>query len=457
MGNLTYEDFKSRLRMQDLLQDIGYVQNRRDGLRYPSFVKLDEEGRRIRGTKFIVTQQGNCCFQPPEQKSYNIISFIKEHPEMFQDYTAGMNLDLLVNKVCNRLLNTTYEQRERTILEPEHELEPFKLEKYQIHRFVASDKDSQKAFYPYFKHRGINLSTQYAFKDYFLLASKESTSNKGVYFKNLSFPIVVPGEEHNIVGFEERGRMRKDGEKPYKGKAAGSNGSEGLWIASPGHTQLKDATRVYLFESAYDAMAYYQLKHKDNSDLRNAVFVSTGGNVTVKQISGIIKNAPSATFHLCFDNDPAGQQFTQHFEFLGRQLKSYNDDAVIFNNTPGHIEVDEEKYEAFSKLPEEVRNQYYKAFNLSETYATAYLSPEDKEDVKNEANKDYNEFLSMVDRLLLKIEREVPIGEHKDWNDELLAELENEKLTKKAVGTDIDGDGSVEIEESNEEKHRYHR
>ena len=58
MANLTYEDYKQRITMQQLLIDAGYVQNKRDGLRYPSFVMLDNEGRRIRGNKFIVTQNG---------------------------------------------------------------------------------------------------------------------------------------------------------------------------------------------------------------------------------------------------------------------------------------------------------------------------------------------------------------------------------------------------------------
>ena len=115
MANLTYEDYKQRITMQQLLIDAGYVQNKRDGLRYPSFVMLDNEGRRIRGNKFIVTQNGNCCFQPPEQKSYNIISFIKEHPNLFSDYSPGMNLDHLVNKVCSRLLNTPYEENIKDI------------------------------------------------------------------------------------------------------------------------------------------------------------------------------------------------------------------------------------------------------------------------------------------------------------------------------------------------------
>lgn len=463
MSNLTYEDYKNRLSMQDLLQDIGYVQNRRDGLRYPSFVRLDQEGRRIRGDKFIVTQQGKCCFQPPEQKSYNIISFIKEHPERFADYTAGMNLDLLVNKVCSRLLNTTYEQKEQKVLEPERPLEPFTLEKYELSHFTADDRESQKPFYPYFKHRGIDLSTQYAFRDYFMLASKESATKPGTFYKNLSFPIVIPGQEETVVGFEERGSMRRNGEAPYKGKALGSNGSEGLWIASPAHTPLKDATKVLLFESAYDAMAYYQLKHKEDANLRRAVFVSTGGNPTTKQMSGIIKHSPAANYHLCFDNDSAGEQFTQNFEFLLKSLKPHHDAALAFKQTKGHIEIDDDKSAAFDKLPDPVRELYYKAYRIDEDLQSAYLCPEDKEQRQQERKAAYREFFRSVDGLMANYERELPSDGYKDWNEQLLGERES----KRAVGTDIDGDGAVEVEESNEEKkdeeqkaeekHRYHR
>ena len=78
MAKLTYDDFKQRLSIQDVLVDAGYTLNRRDGLRYPSYVRLDSDGRRIRGDKFIVTANGQCCFQPPTQRNYNVIGFIKE-------------------------------------------------------------------------------------------------------------------------------------------------------------------------------------------------------------------------------------------------------------------------------------------------------------------------------------------------------------------------------------------
>lgn len=68
------------------------------------------------------------------------------------------------------------------------------------------------------------------------------------------------------------------------------------------------------FESAYDAMAYYQLNAQHDSSLNKAVFVSTGGNPTVMQFRGVINEASKATHHLCFDNDLAGNQFVENFK-----------------------------------------------------------------------------------------------------------------------------------------------
>ena len=162
-GELTYDDFLRRLDIQDVLIDAGYCQNRRDGLRYPSYVRIGSDGRRIRGDKFIVTQQGRCCFQPPHQKVYNIISFIKEHPQLFAEYSAGMAPDRLVNLVCNRLLNHPIENREARIIRPARDIRPFDIGNYDLHRFDPQDRATQKKFYPYFKSRGIDLYTQYAF------------------------------------------------------------------------------------------------------------------------------------------------------------------------------------------------------------------------------------------------------------------------------------------------------
>ena len=347
MAELTYDDFKNKLSIQDVLIDAGYTLNRRDGLRYPSYVRLDSEGRRIRGDKFIVTANGLCCFQPPTRKNYNVISFIKEHPEMFSDYMAGMDKDRLVNLVCNRLLNNPIEEREKKIINPQRDLPPFKIDDYKLHRFDGNDRETQKPFYPYFQPRGINLSTQYAFHHHFVLA--ERTVGDQTY-KNLSFPMTIPGStDGKIVGLEERGRRKQDGTS-YKGMARGSNASEGLWIASPMGTKLQDAKRVFIFESAYDAMAFYQmlagkdsnLTTQEKKELVGGVYASTGGNPSAKQFEGLLRTAKDATFHMGFDMDDAGMKFADMFRDLAEKANVPSNRVVREETNDGYKDFNEE-------------------------------------------------------------------------------------------------------------------
>ena len=347
MAELTYDDFKNKLSIQDVLIDAGYTLNRRDGLRYPSYVRLDSEGRRIRGDKFIVTANGLCCFQPPTRKNYNVISFIKEHSEMFSDYTAGMDKDRLVNLVCNRLLNNPIEEREKKIINPQRDLPPFKIDDYKLHRFDGNDRETQKPFYPYFQPRGINLSTQYAFHHHFVLA--ERTVGDQTY-KNLSFPMTIPGStDGKIVGLEERGRRKQDGTS-YKGMARGSNASKGLWIASPMGTKLQDAKRVFIFESAYDAMAFYQmlagkdsnLTTQEKKELIGGVYASTGGNPSAKQFEGLLKIAKEATFHMGFDMDDAGMKFADMFRDLAEKANVPSNRVIREETNDGYKDFNEE-------------------------------------------------------------------------------------------------------------------
>lgn len=130
-------------------------------------------------------------------------------------------------------------------------------------------------------------------------------------YTNLAFPLTVPKDTGQVVGLEEQGRPRMDGSGSYKGKAEGSNSSQGLWIASPAKTTLTEAKHIYWFESAYDAMAYYQLHQANDKDLRKAVFISTGGNPTVEQMRGVLTLSLPAKQHICFDTDLAGIEFAR--------------------------------------------------------------------------------------------------------------------------------------------------
>lgn len=321
MSELTYEDFKQRISIQELLLDAGYRLNRRDGLRYPSYVRLDSENRRIRGDKYIVTGNGMCCFRPPERKNYNVISFIKEHPELFNEYTPGMSKDRLVNLVCHRLLNQPVEDKESKIASSIAVETTFDIDRYELTHFDQHDWNSQKRFYGYFRNRGIALDTQRAFAEHILLAS--ITRENGKRYTHLAFPMRIPGKEE-IVGFEERSRPDINGKSAYKGKAAGSNSSEGLWIANLSGLPIAVAKDIYWFESGYDAMSYYQL-YSDKHRLDKAIFLSTGGTPGERQFEGMLALTPEANHHLCFDRDRAGLMYAINFALQrdGRKFSNY--------------------------------------------------------------------------------------------------------------------------------------
>lgn len=441
-GNeLTYDDFLRRLTIQDVLIDAGYRLNRRDGLRYPSYVRTDSDGRRVRGDKFIVTANGQCCFQPPQQKLYNIISFIKEHPQFFAEYRAGISGDRLVNLVCNRLLNQPIPERETRIIQPRRDIRPFNIDDYDIHKFNPQDKETQKKFYFFFKHRGIDLYTQYAFHRDFCLATRKRPD--GSSYTNLAFPLRLPKEPEKVVGFEERGRARMDGSGSYKGKAEGSNSSEGLWIGSPAGTALGDATHIYWFESGYDAMSYYQLHQKENKDLRKAVFVSTGGTPTVEQMRGVISRTRSAQQHICFDTDAAGREFADNLKkeihrIVKSGIESTPERKAYLETIPAGGGIDGGNADL---LPDALRSCYgkYEAAweEVMSMRSSGLCHPDDIKEQESLMNRQYRDFrnglrdfLGLDERSDTRFVREEPKAPCKDWNDELLAGIRQETSTR---------------------------
>lgn len=440
-GELTYDDFLQRLNIQDVLIDAGYHLNRRDGLRYPSYVRLDSEGRRIRGDKFIVTQQGKCCFQAQQQKVYNIISFIKEHPQLFAEYRPGISADRLVNLVCNRLLNHPIEERETRIIQPKRDVKPFDMEEYDLHKFNPQDRETQKKFYPYFKHRGIDLYTQYAFHRDFCLATKHRED--GLKYTNLAFPLTLPKDTEQVVGLEERGRPRMDGTGSYKGKAEGSNSSKGLWIASPAKTPLAAAKHIYWFESAYDAMAYYQLHQKENKDLRKAVFVSTGGTPTEKQMRGLLSLTLPARQHICFDTDLAGIEFTKNlqkemYRAIRSTVEMTPERKPYLDSVPDGENLDSGEIELLPKSLLPSYGKYEAAWEEAMSMRSSGLChPDDIRDQVNIMNKHYREFREGLREFLgldkandIHFVREEPTYPNKDWNEQLLVERKQEEAVE---------------------------
>lgn len=258
-------------------------------------------------------------------------------------------------------------------------------------------------------------------------------------------------------------------------------------MASPKDMELKDAKDVYVFESAYDAMAFYQLRMKKDSgldykarqELKSAVFISTGGNPSYGQIQGVVKAAPGATFHLGFDNDLAGKQFVFNFESIVQKMNPLHPESVAsdmkgfietfkegITSTKELLDIDDDRY---VELPEGLQKLYL-AYDTARNEAWEYhyspfLCKEDKQEAADRMNKAYQEFKQALFQKLhvqdgqdlnpIGIVRELPSEGYKDFNDELL-EKKQYSMTD-VVETAFDENGvslTEEREEENEETKR---
>jgi hypothetical protein len=490
--DLDYQYYIDHINIQEALNYAGYRLNRRDGTRWPSYVRVDDHGQRVRGDKFLVSpsSNGKTCFQPGTQKSYNIISFIKGFPQLFPESLNSKTPADLVNNVCQAILNIPQEQRNQRFINTSRNAKPYDIRDYEIRRLDTENFKSYKVFFPYFKDRGIDITTQKAFAGHFVLAKKKTQNQENKGYWNLSFPLVVPGRE-GIVGMEERGKGCLDGKSGYKGKAEGSNGSEGLWVARPGnvpgntagHVPLKDARHVYWFESAYDAMAYYQLKAGRDRNLGNAVFVSTGGNVTVGQIRGMLSQTPGAAHHLCFDNDRAGWEFTsnfklEHVQMLRLRLARTPENRAYMDSLFGATDLTQGDA---TLLPKDLRVKHDAWKAARDEYMAMQagsLDPKGEKAVQYARQHSENllEDFSVSLRRFLKVRESFPDGNPevirelpergKDWNEQLLlerseqeedADREDRHTRRQYAGLDFDGDGEIEPEETAEIKDHTYR
>ena len=457
---LTHDDFLQRLDIRDVLLDAGYRQNRRFGLRLSSFIRTDSEGKRIRGDKFVITQHGKCCIQPPRQKEYNVVSFIKEHPALFTEYREGIDPNRLVNLVCSRLLNIPVKEHEVQTVPVKQDFRPFDIADYGLHPFNPQDRETQKMFYPYFKNRGIDLCTQYAFHQHFCLATRHGAD--GVAYTSLAFPLTLPKGDGTVVGFEQRDCMRMDGSGSYQDKAEVGNTSEGLWIASPAGTPLAEAKHIYWFESACEAMAYYQLHQAQNQELRKAVFISTGDSPTVAQMRSVLSATLPARQHICFAPDLAGMDFTKNLmDERCRVIRS------VIEATPErkpYLDTVREDRDLDSGdidlLPRDLQTSYGRFESEWEEVmsmrSSGLCALEDIQDQLEKMNKYYREFREKLREFLgldkakdVSCVREQPTYPNKDWNEQLLAERKQEEsVDKKQVSEE-------NIEE--ERQARFHR
>lgn len=243
------------------------------------------------------------------------------------------------------------------------------------------------------------------------------------------------------MGFEERGRARADGSSSYEDYAQGSNMDEGVWIASPAGTPLAEAKHVYWFESAFDAMAYYQLHRDRNRELDKAVFVSTSNFPSTKQMRGVLEQTIPARQHICFNSSTAWHDSAWKLE---REIYCTVRDAIeqtperkpYLDSIPDGQDLTEGEYYLLPKggLQESCKwfdSEWEEAMSMRSSRLCAPEDVQDQIDTMNRCYREYREklreFLGIDREHDVDFTREEPDYRHKSWNGQLLAEQRREE------------------------------
>ncbi|WP_289701662.1 toprim domain-containing protein, partial [Duncaniella muris] len=147
-----------------------------------------------------------------------------------------------------------------------------------------------------FSQRGIADETVRSLAPFLSLIRDTKNENFDGY--NIGFPYTESAES-GIKGYEIRGMGG------YKSKAAGTNSSSAAWVANLSGNDGSTVRSVFFCESAFDAMAFYQMNRtRLDSDI---ALVSLGGTFSDGQIAKAMERFPQAKAFDCFDNDIAGR------------------------------------------------------------------------------------------------------------------------------------------------------
>lgn len=159
----------------------------------------------------------------------------------------------------------------------------------------------------------------------------------GVLYESVRHNCVFLGKDlKGEVRFAcERGTLT---EKPYKRDCPGSNKKFGFTMGD------EKSTRLYVFESAIDAMSHASILKFDSLDWQKDYRLSLGGveDLSLMQLLNDRPHIKHVT--LCLDNDPAGNQaslkISDKLEQMGYKVdreppcnKDYNEDLLQIQRT----------------------------------------------------------------------------------------------------------------------------
>lgn len=285
---LSFEDYKAKISIIQLLEDLGYRQDVKDGKISPVYKLVDGKGNKLDEIVIKNPRTSQERYFDRNYKGGDLIQFIKNHINEFPQFNHP-NTFVRINMILGHYANIPYQP---------------KYESYQVSHSASDINSRYEAKTPQVsdlrfltKERNISPGTVETFLPFIKLV--QDKLGKGDY-KNIGFPYTNPSNGDKVTNYELRNYN-------FKGMAAGGDKSNSLWIAdfSP-HTTM--AKHIYFAESAIDAMSFYEL-NRSRIKLDECVFCSIGGYISNNQIINTLNKYPKANVHTIFDNDLNGNLY----------------------------------------------------------------------------------------------------------------------------------------------------
>lgn len=288
---IRFRDLKARVGIDDVAYSLGYRLDRKAGVgRYIELVL--GEGNDKRDTIIVSNRRDKASqtFFRRDGSKGDVVSFIRENLDSFN--ASGQNEWQRIACVMAQFANMPEPEygRERDYVRMASAPQVFDPSRYSV-REIDTDRIPRLLL-----QRGFSAGTVRTLAPFISLVS--DLHNKNFNGFNIGFPYTA-AESDRIAGYEIRGMGG------YKSKAAGTDSSTAAWVADLSHGKNGLVRHVFFCESAFDAMAFFQMNRTRLGE--NIALVSLGGTFSDRQVQGVMERFPNARAYDCFDNDLAGR------------------------------------------------------------------------------------------------------------------------------------------------------
>ncbi len=288
---VNFKELKSRVGVDDIAYALGYRLDRKAGVgKYIELVLGDGNNRRDTIIVSNPRDKASQTFFRRDGSKGDVVTLIRENLNSF--FVTGNDEWQKIAKVMARFANMPEPEykEDREYVKSASVSHTFDSSRYDV-RPVDPDRIPKL-----FSQRGISDETVRSLANHIALIRDKRNENFDGY--NIGFPY-TECVDSKVQGYEIRGMGG------YKSKAAGTNSSSAAWVAdlSDGNNGL--VRNVFFFESAFDAMSFYQMNRARLGG--NIALASLGGTFSDRQVTGVMERFPNARAFDCFDNDLAGR------------------------------------------------------------------------------------------------------------------------------------------------------